>query len=99
MTNKNKIVELLSKQDLTSSEVSKKLGIKINSVHVYLNSLIKTGKIQRITDKKPYLYRANTPLTYLKQLYEFMSDEKKCELKDFTETDKELMIKIEELIN
>ena len=98
ISNKNKITELLSKQDLISSEVSKKLGIKIDNVHVYLYDLLKVGKIQRINDKKPFIYRAITPLAYLKQLYEFMSDEKKCELKNYTELDKELMIKIDEFI-
>lgn len=98
MSEKNRIINLLTKETLNSTEVSKKLGIQINSVYVYLNNLLKENKVERITDKKPYKYRAITPIAYLKRLYEFMSDVQKCDVKEITELDIDFLTKIKELI-
>jgi hypothetical protein len=56
-------------------------------------------KIKFVNDKKPYKYRANTPLSFLKQLYDFMSNKKKCELKEIDESDIAFLTKIKEMIN
>jgi len=70
--NKIKILTLLAKEPLISTDISKKLGIQIDSMYVYLNKLLKDNKVERITNKKPYKYRAKTPLRYLIDLHSIM---------------------------
>jgi len=70
---KNRILELLAKEELTSLEISERLGIKSNNVWIYLNTLFNEKKVERITDKKPFIYRAITPLAYLKRLVKLMN--------------------------
>lgn len=51
MGNKEKILELLSQENLTSEELANKSGLTENEVRVYLNRLRKLNKI-RVIDKK-----------------------------------------------
>ena len=98
MSIKNKILELLLvKEELTSLEITKELGIGSDTIWVYLNKLYKEKKIERITDKKPYVYRSITPLAYLKRICKLMND--KLEFNKVPDKeDKELVIQIMELI-
>lgn len=97
MSIKNKILELLAKEELMSSEIAKKLEIGSDMIWVYLNKLNKENKVERITDKKPYVYRAITPLAYLKRLCELMNE--KMEYSAIPDDDDfELVKKIGELI-
>ena len=97
MSIKSKILELLAKEELTSSEISEKLGVKSNNVCIYLNNLFKENNVERITEKKPYVYRAITPLAYLKRICELM-DEKMEYIKIPDKEDAELITQIMELI-
>ena len=97
MSIKNNIIELLAKEELTSSEISERLEIESNKVWIYLNTLFKENKVERITDKKPYIYRAITPLAYLKRLVELMN-EKMDFTKPVVNKDIKLIEQIEELI-
>ena len=78
MTLKNKIVELVSKKELNAVEISAELNVPKNNLMVYLFTLVKEGKIERTTDKKPYKYKAIKNETndnckeLLKELYEIM---------------------------
>jgi len=95
---KNKILKLLAKEDLMSSEISKKLEIKVDNVWIYLNTLYRESKVERITDKKPYVYRAITPLAYLKRLCELMGEKMEYN-KVPNEEDMKLIKHVVELIN
>ena len=97
MSIKNKILELLAKEELTSSEISEKLNIKSDNIWIYLNTLFKENKVERITNKKPYIYRAITPLAYLKRICELMNEKMEF-IKVPDKEDKKLVIEIMELI-
>lgn len=98
MSIKSKILELLTKEELMSSEISEKLNIKSDNIWVYLNILLKEKKVERLANKKPYyIYRATTPLAYLKRLCELMGEKMEF-IKVPDEKDKELVIKIMEMI-
>ncbi|KKK86773.1 hypothetical protein LCGC14_2759850 [marine sediment metagenome] len=97
MSIKNNIVELLVKEELTSSEISERLGVKSDKIWVYLNTLFKENKVERITDKKPYVYRAITPLARLRRLIKLMN-EKMDFIKPAINEDLELIEQIEEMI-
>ena len=99
MSIKEKILELLSKEDLTSAEIIERLDIKADNVWVHLYDLNRKNKVVRITYKKPYVYKSITPKAYLRRLYNFMSDEKKCELKELNESDIIFLTEIKETIN
>ena len=97
MSIKSKILELLAKEELTSSKISKKLNIKSENIWVSLNILLKENKVERITEKKPYIYRAITPLAYLKRICKLMND--KMEFNKIPDKeDKMLVIQIMEMI-
>ena len=97
MSIKSKILELLAKEELTSSEISEKLNIKSGNIWIYLNTLFKENKVERITNKKPYIYRAITPLAYLKRICELMNEKMEF-IKVPDKEDKKLVIEIMELI-
>jgi len=97
MSIKKIILELLVKEELTSAEISEKLGIKSNDTWVHLYDLYNQNKVKR-TGKRPYVYNAITPLAYLKKLYEFMSNENKCDLKNLDESDISLLEAIKEVL-
>ena len=99
---KNKIIGLLTKEDLTSAEIFKKLKdenleIDKDKIWVSLNTLNHENKVVRITDKKPYLYKAITPLALLKQLYDIMEN-KMDFVKSAVNEDLELLKTIKEVI-
>ena len=97
MSIKSKILELLAKEELMSSEIAKKLEVGSDMIWVYLNKLNKEKKIERITEKKPYIYRAITPLAYLKRICKLMND--KMEFNKVPDKeDRELVIQIMEMI-
>ena len=96
MSIKSKILELLAKEELISSEISKRLDIKADNVWVYLNILLKAKKVERMTEKKPYIYRAITPLAYLIRLVELMDKMEYSKIPN--DEDLKLVKKIGELI-
>ena len=76
-SNKERILEFLKDNQLTSSELADKTGIDIDSIYVYLNQLYKNKKVERITNKKPYKYKNSTLKTRLneyKELLKFMNE-------------------------
>ena len=72
LTKINKILELLSKKELTSLEISAELQIKKDNLYPKLSRLYNEHRIMRINDKKPYKYKAIIPKALLKQLHEIM---------------------------
>lgn len=83
MSNKNTVFELLSKNRLTSKEISEKIDVKESLVRVYLSRLLKDGKIRKLEVKEGRycLYAAikedsgvsvEIYKKKLKDLYEFM---------------------------
>ena len=93
-TIKKRIIELLTIKELTALEISSELLIQKDNLASYLSILKKEKKIITINDKKPYKYRANTPLRYLKDLYDLMNDKMNFEKTPDT-NDVELIKKIE----
>ena len=93
-----KILELLTEKELTSLEISANLGIAKDILYPKLCRLKKEHRIMKTNDKKPYKYRAIIPKALLKQLYDFMSDENKCMIRNFQEKDLELVQTIKEMI-
>ncbi len=98
ITKINKILELLTEKELTSLEISAELGIAKDILFPKITRLRKEHRIMRINKKKPYKYKTITPKALLKQLYNFMSDENKCTIKNFQEKDLELVQTIKEMI-
>ncbi len=93
-----KILNLLIKENkpLTTSEIALKETLEIGKVRVYLNTLYNDKRVIRVNDKKPYKYRANTSKALLKGLYEFLSNEEKCELRNINQSDINLIKTIKE---
>ena len=104
MTIKKQILEILIKKESTALEISAELtelaiSVPKKRLWSYLSILLnKDKKIEIVNDKKPYIYRATIPMRYLKDLYNFMSDENKCIIQNFQEKDLELVQTIKELI-
>ncbi|MFW9971904.1 MAG: hypothetical protein ACFFDF_17075 [Candidatus Odinarchaeota archaeon] len=96
MTIVKDIIDLLETKEMTTAEVATKLKIKVANCSSYLNTLMNDRRITRIPDKMPFTY--TTPKLLLKQLYEFMSNEEKCILKDIDESDINLFETIKEVI-
>lgn len=109
--NKEKIYQLLQKEPLTSEEIAEKLKINedpeknIQFIRTYLQRLIKANLIK--SNEKKGRYQVYTTikresndktLNLLKELYEFMSNEVKCELKKINESDIGFLTKIKERI-
>lgn len=113
MGNKEKILELLFQESLTSHEIAQRLDLEESNVRVYLLRLKKANKI-RVTDKKgrykvytavkppdPNILAETQELKYiLSQLYTLMTHkfEKKGELK-LSKEDLTLLKKIKNVIN
>ncbi|MHA1757080.1 MAG: hypothetical protein ACTSVV_09940 [Promethearchaeota archaeon] len=84
MTNKERILEALEKEELTSLEIADKTGIDKDQVFVYLNQMLKSKKVIRIGDK-PYKYMPLTKsklLSYLEFLNNFFLDNHEYLLKN-----------------
>lgn len=75
MTKLKQIMELLKYRELTSLEIASEINIPKANCSSYLNTLYNDGKIERISDKRPFTYRiAETPKTLLKRLYGLMNE-------------------------
>ena len=98
------VINILAKEELTSLEISNKLDIKTDIIYVYLNKLLKTGKIERTNDKKPYKYKKSlTSIELLKFLNDFFKNNieyliKNPETDMFIEQNENIFNKIEEMI-
>ena len=71
LSEKDQILDLLTKTDLTSSKIHELTKINQQHVYIYLNSLLKEKKIARLNDKKPYNYFAVKTMDYLAFLNDF----------------------------
>ena len=105
MSNKYKILELLKQNELTVKEIADKTEFNENEVRVYVHRLLKDNLIREIGKKNRYcIYTTiskesnDTFKNSLRRLYEFMSNEVKCELKEINESDIVFLTKIKELI-
>lgn len=97
-TIKSRILELLTEKELNALEISSDLSIPKENLWSYLSILKNENKIIIVNEKKPYKYSANTPKALLKRLYDFMSNENKCMIKNFQEKDLKLVQTIKEMI-
>lgn len=52
MGNKEKILEILTENELSIKDISQRLGINENEVRVYINRLYKEGKVKKIGKKE-----------------------------------------------
>ncbi len=102
MTDKQKILDLLKESELTTLQIEERLGISIDIIRTNVWRLKHENKIKEIgKDGKFKIYMAikkEDPVILLKQLYDFMSDENKCTVKNFHEKDFELVQNIKEMI-
>lgn len=105
MSNKYKILEMLKQNELTVKEIAENSEFNENEVRTYVHRLLKDNLIKEIGKKnRYYIYTAiekepNENLRkFLKKLYEFMSNEEKCELRNITESDITFLTKIKEMI-
>ena len=101
ISKRNKLLELLKVETLTTKEIVEKLKIPIEHIWTYLSQFMKEGKVLKVGKQGKYnLYKAveDNPIKLLRQLYNFMSDKNKCEIKDFQDNDLELVQTIKELI-
>ena len=100
ITKIDNVLNLLAKEELTSKEITEKLGedITSNIVCVYLNILLNDGRIERTNDKRPFKYKIPTkPVELLKQLYEIM-DTKMKPVKPLDDNEKKVLTVIMEMI-
>ena len=103
ISEKNQILELLTKTELTSSKIHELTEIDKQHVYIYLNSLLKDKKIKRLNDKKPYIYFAVKTKEYLAFLSDFFKDNIEYLMKDpkidkFIEKNEKIFNKIEVVI-
>ncbi len=98
MSEKKRIVELLEKETLNSVGVSERLGIKLDSVYVYLSVLESEKKIVKITDKRPHKYISITPEALMKRVYSIMLNKMRPKEKLSEFELKYTMNKVEELM-
>ena len=103
LSEKNQILELLTKTELTSSKIHELTEIDKQHVYIYLNSLLKDKKIERLNDKKPYIYFAIKTKEYLAFLNDFFKDNieylmKDIEIVKFVEKNGKIFDKIEKVI-
>lgn len=103
LSEKKQILELLTKTELTSSKIHELTEIDKQHVYIYLNSLLKDKKIERLNDKKPYIYFAVKTKEYLAFLNDFFKDNVEYLMKDpeivkFVEKNEKTFDKIEKVI-
>lgn len=103
LSEKNQILELLTKTDLTSSKIHELTEIDKQHVYIYLNSLLKDNKIERLNDKKPYIYFAVKTKEYLAFLNDFFKNNieylmKDLEIVKFIEKNEKIFDKIEKVV-
>ena len=103
LSEKNQMLELLTKTELTSSKIHELTEIDQQHVYIYLNSLLKDKKISRLNDKKPYTYFAVKTEEYLAFLNDFFKDNIEYLMNDpkidkFIEKNEKIFNKIEKVI-
>ena len=103
LSEKDQILDLLTKTELTSSKIHELTGIDKQHVYIYLNSLYNDKKIERLNDKKPYTYFAVKIKEYLAFLNDFFKDNIEYLMKDpkidkFIEKNEKTFNKIEMVI-
>ncbi len=103
ISEKDQILDYLTKTELTSSKIHELTGINKQHVYIYLNSLLKNKKIARLNNKKPYIYFAVKTAEYLVFLNDFFKDNIKYLMKDseidkFIEKNEKIFNKIEVVI-
>ncbi len=103
LSEKKQILELLTKTELTSSKIHELTEIDKQHIYIYLNSLLKDKKIERLNDKKPYIYFAVKTKEYLAFLNDFFKDNLDYLMKDpkidkFIEKNEKIFNKIEKVI-
>lgn len=103
LSEKDQILDLLTKTDLTSSKIHELTEINKQHVYIYLNSLLKEKKIARLNDKKPYTYFTVKAKEYLSFLNDFFKDNieylmKEPEIIKFIEKNEKIFNKIEKVI-
>ncbi len=75
MTRLERIMNLLRDRELTSLEIASKLEFPKGNCSSYLNTLYKDGRIERISDKRPFKYRmAMSSDELLTEIYNFMGN-------------------------
>lgn len=97
---------MLKVNELTVKEIADTTEFNENEVRVYINRLLKDNLIKKIGKKNRYVIYfaiekeidANS-INLLKDLYEFMSNEAKCELKNINESDIDFLTKIKEMVS
>ena len=97
---RNKLLELLKTEPMTSKELAEKLEIPIDFVWVYLSQYTRNGKVIKVGKKGRFnLYKSIefNPIELLKQLYELM-DSKMDFVKKANDKDIELIKQIEQVI-
>lgn len=104
MSNKYKILEMLTQNELTVKELADKTQFNENEVRVYVNRLMKDNLIKKIGKKNRYvLYTAiekesnGESIKLLKRLYVLMNDKMNFEITP-DPNDIELIKKIEMVI-
>ena len=98
MTKLEQIMNILKDRELTSLEIASKINIPKDNCSSYLNTLYKDGRIERISDKRPFKYKIPMkPIELLKQLYEIM-DTKMKPVKPLDDNEKEVLTVIMEMI-
>lgn len=98
MTKLEQIMNILKDRELTSLEIASEINIPKDNCSSYLNTLYKDGRIERISDKRPFKYKIPTkPIELLKQLYEIM-DTKMKPVKPLDDNEKEVLTVIMEMI-
>lgn len=103
ISEKDQVLELLTKTELTSSKIHELTGIDKQHVYIYLNSLYNEKKIERLNDKKPYTYFAVKTKEYLTFLNDFFKDNLEYLMNDpkiikFVERNEKIFNKIEMVI-
>ena len=91
-------MNILKDRELTSLEIASEINIPKDNCSSYLNTLYNDGRIERISDKRPFKYKlATKPIELLKQLYEIM-DTKMKPVKPLDDNEKEVLTVIMEMI-
>ena len=76
------IMNILKDRELTSLEIASEINIPKDNCSSYLNTLYKDGRIERISDKRPFKYKIPMkPIELLKRLYDLMDSKMKFEKK------------------
>ena len=104
LSEKEQILELLTKTDLTSSKIHELTKIEKKHVYIYLNILRKHKKICKFDGKKPYTYFAVKTIEYLEFLNEFFKKYidylmENSEIDKFIQKNEVILNKIEKVVN